>query len=248
MKLFARRGAPRDRAQVGAFDVRFIGRSSFDFQNREIFQERQYLFETDNTAPFVVDCGANIGMSVLYFKSLYPEARVLAFEPDLAAFACLRENVDGNALADVCLENAALAAAEGETDFFYDQADPASLRMSIVRERMPRDKRTVRAVRLSRFLDEEVDFLKLDVEGAELDVVRDLADSSKLRLVQQMLVEYHHHIVRTQDRLAELLALFEENHFGYQIEGHLDRPLPRERSQDIRVYAYRKSLPDQVSA
>ena len=72
MKLFARRGAPRDRAQVGAFDVRFIGRSSFDFQNREIFQERQYLFETDNAAPFVVDCGANIGMSVLYFKKSLP--------------------------------------------------------------------------------------------------------------------------------------------------------------------------------
>ncbi len=237
-----------DRARVGAFDVRFVARRSFDYQYEEIFRERQYLFESDSAAPVVVDCGANIGMSILYFKSLYPEARVLAFEPDPSAFACLRGNVTGNALSGVRIENAAVADVEGETDFFYDRADPASLRMSIVRERMPkaRDRRTVRTVRLSRFLDEEVDFLKLDVEGAELDVIGELADAGKLRLVRQMLVEYHHHIVRTEDRLSRLLAVLEENGFGYQLEGHIDRPLPRERAQDLRIYGYRKSL--QVSA
>lgn len=229
-----------DRARVGAFDVRFVARWSFEFQYKEIFRERQYLFETDSAAPFVVDCGANIGMSVLYFKGLYPEARVLAFEPDPSAFACLRENVTGNAVLGIRIENAAVAGAEGETDFFYDRADPASLRMSIVRERMPKDRRTVTAVRLSRFLDEEVDFLKLDVEGAELEVIGELSDAGKLRLVRQMLVEYHHHIVRTQDSLSRLLALLEDNGFGYQIEGHIDRPLPRERTQDVRIYGYRK--------
>jgi len=248
MKRLLRRRRNDDRAKLGVFKVRFVGRSSFAFQQREIFEERQYLFETDNAAPFVVDCGANIGMSILYFKDIYPEARILAFEPDPAAFACLRENVTGNALSNIQLENAALASMEGETDFFYDRADPASLRMSIVRERMPRDKKTVRAVRLSRFLDEEVDFLKLDVEGAELDVIRELADTGKLRLVRQMLVEYHHHIVRTHDGLSKFLALLEEDGFGYQIEGHIDRPLPRERAQDLRIYGYRKSQPGQVSA
>jgi FkbM family methyltransferase len=234
------RRSPKDRAKVGAFDVRFLTRKSFEFQYEEIIRKRQYLFETDNSTPFVVDCGANIGMSVLYFKGLYPEARVLAFEPDPSAFACLRANVTENGLLDVRIENAAVAWAEGETDFFYDRADPASLRMSIVRERMPKDRRTVRAVQLSRFLDEEVDFLKIDVEGAELDVLGELDEAGKLRLVKQMLVEYHHHIVRTEDRLSGLLALLENDGFGYQIEGHIDRPLPRERGQDVRIYAYRK--------
>jgi FkbM family methyltransferase len=234
------RRRPKDRARVGAFDVRFLTRKSFEFQYEEIIRKRQYLFETDNPTPFVVDCGANIGMSVLYFKSLYPEARVLAFEPDPSAFACLRANVTENALPDVRVENAAVASVEGETDFFYDRADPASLRMSIVRERMPKDRRTVRVVQLSRFLDEEVDFLKVDVEGAELDVIGELAEAGKLRLVKQMLVEYHHHIVRTEDRFSRLLALLEDDGFGYQIEGHIDRPLPRERGQDVRIYGYRK--------
>jgi len=230
-----------DQTRVGPFDVRFVGRSSFDFQYAEIFRERQYLFETDSTAPFIVDCGANIGMSVLYFKSLFPDARVLAFEPDPRAFACLQENVTGNALLGVRIENAAVARVEGETDFFYDPADPASLRMSIVRERMPKDRRTVRAVQLSHFLEETVDFLKLDVEGAELDVIGELSDAGRLRLVRQMLVEYHHHIDRTQDIFSRLLTLLEENGFGYQIEGHIDRPLPRERTQDVRIYGYRKN-------
>jgi hypothetical protein len=78
----------------------------------------------------------------------------------------------GNSLLGIRIENAAVAGVEGETDFFFDRADPASLRMSIVRERMPKARRTVRAVRLSRFL-------KLDVEGAELEVVAELADGGK---------------------------------------------------------------------
>ena len=71
--------------------MRYVARWSFDFQREEIFRREQYRFETDAPAPFIVDCGANIGMATLYFKSLYPDATVLAFEPDPAAFACLQE-------------------------------------------------------------------------------------------------------------------------------------------------------------
>jgi hypothetical protein len=70
----------------------------------------------------------------------------------MSAGECHREFPLGHSI-----ESAAVAGVEGETDFFFDRADPASLRMSIVRERMPKARRTVRAVRLSRFLDQEVD-------------------------------------------------------------------------------------------
>jgi FkbM family methyltransferase len=228
----------RNRAKIAGFDVRYVARWSFDFQREEIFRREQYRFETDAPAPFIVDCGANIGMATLYFKSLYPDATVLAFEPDPAAFACLQENA--HQVSDVRVVNAALAPRDGPVDFFYDETDPASLRMSIVRERMPKQSRTVEGVRLSRFLDREVDFLKRDVEAAELVVLRDLADTGRLSLVQQMLIEYHHHIPRTDDALSGLLSLLEDHGFGYQLEARLDRPLPRERTQDVRVYGYLK--------
>jgi FkbM family methyltransferase len=42
--------------------------------------------------------GANIGMSVVFFKSLYADAEVLAFEPDPRTFSQLEENVQANRL------------------------------------------------------------------------------------------------------------------------------------------------------
>ena len=47
-------------------------------------------------------------MSVVFFKSLHADAEVLAFEPDLATFAQLEENIHANRLQDVRLVNAAV--------------------------------------------------------------------------------------------------------------------------------------------
>jgi hypothetical protein len=49
----------------------------------------------------------------------------------------------------------------------------------------------VRVARLSDAIDGPVDFLKLDVEGAEYGVVRDLASSGRLALVREAVIEFH---------------------------------------------------------
>ena len=48
----------------------------------DIFINRVYEFEASRPDPRIIDCGSNIGMSVLYFKHVYPEARIVGFEPD----------------------------------------------------------------------------------------------------------------------------------------------------------------------
>ena len=45
-----------------------------------------YAFVARDARPWIIDCGANVGMSVLFFKALYPAASVIAIEPDRAAF------------------------------------------------------------------------------------------------------------------------------------------------------------------
>ena len=45
--------------------------------------------------PLIVDCGANIGASVLWFTARYPEAHIVAFEPSPVNFALLRNNCSG---------------------------------------------------------------------------------------------------------------------------------------------------------
>jgi FkbM family methyltransferase len=45
--------------------------------------------------PLIVDLGANIGLSALYFSLMWPEARIVAVEPDPDNFAVLARNVAG---------------------------------------------------------------------------------------------------------------------------------------------------------
>jgi FkbM family methyltransferase len=230
--------ARADTARIGKLNVRYVARWSFDYQHAEIFENEQYRFSAERDDPFIVDAGANIGLATIYFKTLYPGAEVLAFEPNPEAFVCLQENA--RLFGGVRVENAALAEREGLVPFYFDSNDPGSLRMSTVPGRARSDaSRDVRGVRLSRYLDREVDFLKLDVEGAEFDVLHDLCETGAIRQVKQMLVEYHHHLGDGGDRLGRFLVLLEQSGFGYQLEARLDRPLPKRRGQDVRVFGYR---------
>ncbi|WP_144033539.1 hypothetical protein [Sphingomonas guangdongensis] len=51
---------------------------------RGIFLEEIYRFVTRSTAPVIIDCGANTGVSVAYFKRTYPDASITAVEADPA--------------------------------------------------------------------------------------------------------------------------------------------------------------------
>jgi FkbM family methyltransferase len=61
---------------------------------RQIFAEREYSCLDDlTTARLIIDCGANVGYSSAYFLSRFPEARVVAIEPDAENFVVLKENL-----------------------------------------------------------------------------------------------------------------------------------------------------------
>jgi FkbM family methyltransferase len=227
-------------ANIVGNTVQYCRYESLAYSFNEIFLNAEYHFETEESSPFIIDCGSNIGISVLYFKILYPGAEIVAFEPSNDAYECLRTNVAKNALTSVTVNNKALSANDGDVEFYYDIEDPGSLGMSTVQERTPRQKLTVEAVRLSKFIEKEVDFLKIDVEGAERDIIEELSRARKLNHIQQMVIEYHHHIRADEDVFSQTLRLLESAGFGYQIESRLNRPFEPKQFQDVIVYAYRK--------
>jgi len=204
-----------------------------------VFVYRDYFFLAETKQPFILDCGSNVGLSVLYFKRRFPESRVIAFEPDPQTFALLEKNVAAQGLRDVQLHNRAVFSAAGPVDFHYDPAEPGSVCNSVRSEAMPA-MRTVEAVTLSSFIEGEVDFLKLDVEGAEMAVLEEVARSGKLRNIREMVVEYHHHMAPAEDRFSELLRLMEDNGYGYVLHDTPERPFARGKFEPILVYAYRK--------
>jgi FkbM family methyltransferase len=228
-------------AELMGFKVAFQNPSVLRFLFREIFVESAYYFETRTTQPVVIDAGANIGMATLYFKKLYPDARVICFEPDPDNFPLLKRNLEGNGLAGVELHQVALSDSE-EPLVFFRSPSGSTLRNSTIRERVdsPEEIR-VPAVRLSGFIRSAVDLLKLDVEGGEGRVLADLIASGKLANVMRLHMEYHHHIDGERNDLSQTLALLEQAGFGYQVRADQRKwPVPR-GFQDISIFAYRQA-------
>ena len=57
---------------------------------KELFIDRIYQFQPSNTDRIILDCGANMGLSVLFFAINYPEHKIIAFEPDPAIYKILQ--------------------------------------------------------------------------------------------------------------------------------------------------------------
>jgi methyltransferase FkbM-like protein len=85
-----------------------------------------------------------------------------------------------------------------------------------------------------------VDLLKLDVEGSEHAILEDLEESDKLREVDQIILEYYHHVQTGEDVLGRFLLLLERSGFGYHIRAPLVLPFPKGETQDFMMNAYMK--------
>lgn len=197
------------------YTLRISDGPNFYILYKDIFIHRIYHFEAQRPDPFILDCGSNIGMSILYFKHVYPKARVIGFEPDPVIFPYLQENITRNDLKDVQLVQAALAAKEGTLTFYSDGKYG-----STIAEHLPADipedwtRHEVPCVRLRNYLTEPVDFLKVNIEGAEWEVLADSED--RLRQVREMVIEYHH-LPGLPRTLHEILALLHRQRFEYLV-------------------------------
>src|SRR5207248_820531 len=148
----------------------------------------EYHFQATSHAPVIIDAGANIGMASLYFRKLYPQAKILAFEPDPMIFTVLKANVERNRL-DIQCVNAAVDESTGTKDFFAGAECSAS--GSLHPHNSLKGATTVHCVRMSEYVGQWVDLLKLDVEGSETAVLCELAASGKLESIGQVIVEFH---------------------------------------------------------
>jgi len=205
----------------------FVDAYSFCYLYKQLIQNEIYRFSTAQRRPYIIDGGANVGVSVLYFKQQFPEARVCAFEPDADIFRVLEENCRTFGLGEVTLHQAALWKSDGSTSFRQEGADAGRLSSGDASA----GDIVVSTKRLLPFLDEPVAFLKLDIEGAETDVLEDCAGA--LGNVENLFVEYHSFANRPQT-LHRLLSVLHEAGFRVHVHAHGTSPQPL-FSRNIRV-------------
>jgi FkbM family methyltransferase len=222
-------------------DLRLVDSASFLSAYRQIFDEHIYRFRTGARNPLIIDCGANIGLAVLYWKQLYESARVIAFEPDPVVFEVLSWNCQQFGLSNVRLINKAVSNQVGEALFYAEGADAGHLVFDKVNGGRPAVP--VATVRLSDFLDDEIDLLKIDIEGAETVVLRDCEDL--LHRVKHVFVEYHSFLGQEQ-RLDEIFSILKKNGFRIHIKSELTAAEPFTSNfsyagmdNSLNVFAYR---------
>lgn len=205
---------PRYQAGTSGFfgtPTHFADAASFLSAGAEIFEREIYRFPSEAPAPRIVDGGANIGLAVLYLKQLYPRARITALEPDPGIAAVLRRNLDAWGFPDVELERKALGTAEGRLRFVSEGADGGHLGSAPAGSRQIE----VETVPLSHYLQEPVDFLKLDIEGAETEVLE--AARPFLGSVRRIFVEYHSFAGQPQT-LGRVISILQEA--GFRLHLH----------------------------
>src|SRR5271170_90419 len=96
LKLSVEPGRNAQCAHLAGFKVLYFDKPTLLFLYREIFVRGIYEFHSSNTEPVIFDCGANIGMATLFFKSHLPASQVHSFEPDPMSFQVLERNVADN--------------------------------------------------------------------------------------------------------------------------------------------------------
>jgi len=146
---------------------------------------------------------------------VYPRARVITFEPDPDVIPILERNIVDNGLQDVRVVQAALGSDSDRKTFYSDGICGGGLVEALAQEPSRTWRRSeVAGVRLRDYLAEPVDFLKMNIEGSELEVLADSED--RLRRIREMIIEYHH-LPGLRRSLHEILHLLHRQGFEYLI-------------------------------
>lgn len=180
------------------FSIKISGRSFFlrgrsvDFTVlNSIIGKGEYDIEPGFVPAVIVDAGANTGASTLYFRMRFPEARIIAVEPEISNFRLLTRNVES--CPGVSCINAALWFRDGWLSLRNPSADHYAYQF----DETDGDDARVRSITLSTLMAnagaDTIDILKMDIEGAEYQIFSS-GNNEWLRRVRMLIVELHESI------------------------------------------------------
>ena len=181
---------------TNGYNVSFRNDCEVEVIYDDIFSKNTYFFRTESPEPYIIDCGGHIGLAVLYFKRLYPRSRIVTFEPNPETFSLLERNIAQNNLRDVRAFNMALSRRDSKNTILYvgeDFLQAWDSTDTIEPDLWPNMDQyrgiAVRSTRLSSFINGKVEFIKIDIEGAEYQVLKEC--QARMGSVGAITLEYH---------------------------------------------------------
>jgi FkbM family methyltransferase len=219
-------------ASPGRYPEAFLFRAGYTWRFAEVVTELQvfeevfgtecYRLAAKNSAATVIDIGANNGQFSLYAHLKNPAARIYSIEANPFTYSSLTKNICANALQEVLVpSNLAISGATGTVTFY---CSPTSGWSSLfpVRGAEGGSAVSVPSMSLSSFCAAqgvaEVDVLKIDVEGAEYDIV--LGDPKFFDVpVREIYLEVDHHPRDTRYEFSALLDSLRRHYGSVTVDG-----------------------------
>jgi FkbM family methyltransferase len=166
-----------------------FGKNLAERQEQDLFRQHLHAGMT------VVDIGAHIGFYTVLFSRLVAEiGSVYAFEPDPFCSGILRQRLHRLPLQNVRAEETALGGTEGKATLYCSKRDRAENRLHPLDDGVPFETTDVTVVRLDSYCQthgiERIDAVKIDVEGAELSVLRGMREIMSKSPPAWMFIEF----------------------------------------------------------
>ena len=159
---------------------------------REIFADNEFYLELSKSPRVVIDAGAYTGLSSVYFAARYPDAKVIAIEPEKSNFDVLVRNI--KSFENIVPIQAALWKEETEVRL-YDPGRGHWGYQTIDSKSQGETKQSVPSVTIESVMYDHdisfIDILKLDIEGAEKEVLE--CSRNWIHKVGVLIVELHDH-------------------------------------------------------
>ena len=184
----------------------------------EIFVIKEYDVALPFTPKTIVDVGAHIGAASLFFAKKFPQAKIYSVEPFPKNFAALSNNIKINNLGkQITPFNMAISKKEGSAKLYLNKDNDGC--HSLIQELNPDSEGLkVRTSDFDGFLSENslkgIDLLKMDCEGAEMDILR---SSKKLPSIKAIVMETNYQY------FDEIKSILGKN--GFTVKQIEDRPL-----------------------
>ena len=173
-------------------------------------EERQFVTELnleDDDDRISIDIGANLGIYTLLLSHLYPKCKVISIEASPTIFEKLKLNCQLNNLlpgSNLVLLNKAVSDKDGTWVEFYEKHSMSTMSKEFLTSISSKiitnkddelHKEIVRTVTIDNLAEttniNEISFLKIDVEGAEVLVLKGAINILTEKKVRNMIIEYH---------------------------------------------------------
>ena len=212
--LVAHKGDSSGEIELFDWKIKYNKSSALLSMIDQILVRRLNDFYTDTDEPVIIDCGSNIGFTILNYKYQYPKSRIFAFEPDPVFFNILKENIENNNLKNVELHNSAAWLFDGDVPWIMEEFDGSHIDFS---NKLNARTLKVKSEDINKYLNQTIDLLKIDIESAEYEVIKHI--EKNLNNVKNIIIECH----LNQNNIipfAELLRVLKLTNFNVSINSY----------------------------